>query len=305
PAIQNALQRRVEHGVFGYTLTPERFFDAIVGWWQKRHGYTLQKDWIRPVTGVIPALSAIIRALTATADKVLVQPPVYNHFYLAIRRTDRRVVENKLVFAGGRFHIDFEDLEAKVADPAVTLMMLCNPHNPAGRVWPAKERPRIGDICARHKVVGRSDESHSDLVYHGHKHIPFASLGNSEGSQSVTVSSPSKTFNLAGLLVGYLFTQSDVLMEQIKRVLTVQEMELLSPFAIEALVAAYRHGEEWLEALIVYLNGNFNYLTDFCSKHLPQIKVEPLEATYLAWLDCRGIVKSSADFSQRLVDHEK
>jgi len=305
PAIQNALQRRVEHGVFGYTLTPERFFDAIVGWWQKRHGYTLQKDWIRPVTGVIPALSAIIRALTATADKVLVQPPVYNHFYLAIRHTDRRVVENKLAFAGGRFHIDFEDLEAKVADPAVKLMMLCNPHNPAGRVWTAEELLRIGDICARHNVVVLSDEIHADLVYHGHKHIPFASLGNSVGAQSVTVSSPSKTFNLAGLQVGYLFTQSDVLMEQIKRVLTVQEMELLSPFAIEALVAAYRHGEEWLEALIVYLNGNFNYLTDFCSKHLPQIKVVPLEATYLAWLDCRGIVKSSADFSQRLVDHEK
>src|SRR5690606_12811718 len=139
PAIQNALQRRAEHGVRGYTLTPERCFDAIVGWWQKRHGYTLQKDWIRPVTGVIPALSAIIRALTATADKVLVQPPVYNHFYLAIRHTDRRVVENKLAFAGGRFHIDFEDLEAKVVDPAVNLMMLCNPHNPAGRVWTAEE----------------------------------------------------------------------------------------------------------------------------------------------------------------------
>jgi len=305
PAIQMALQKRVAHGVFGYTLTPDRFFDAIIDWWKKRHDYTLQKDWVRPVTGVIPALSAIIRALTAVGDKVLVQPPVYNHFYVAVAHTDRQVVENELVFAGGRFHIDFGDLEVKAADPAVRLMLLCNPHNPAGRVWTAEELLRIGDICARHGVVVLSDEIHSDLVYPGRKHIPFTSLNGIDGLQSVTVSSPSKTFNLAGLQVGYLFTEHADLMTPIKEVLTVQEMELLSPFAIEALIAAYQGGEEWLEALLVYLNNNFTYLTDFCSKHLPQVSVVPLEATYLAWLDCRAIVKSSADFSKHLVDQEK
>src|SRR5690606_3940508 len=232
PAIQAALQKRVAHGVFGYTLTPDRFFDAIIGWWQKRHGYALQKEWIRPVTGVIPALSAIVRALTAPGDKVLVQPPVYNHFYVAIAHTDRQVVENELAFSDGRYHVDFEDLEIKAADPAVKLMMLCNPHNPAGRVWTAAELLRIGEICARHDVVVLSDEIHSDLVYHGHKHIPFASLGNTGGLRSVTVSSPSKTFNLAGLQVGYLFSECPELMKPIQQVLTVQEMELLSPFAI-------------------------------------------------------------------------
>src|SRR5690606_35046664 len=231
PAIQAALEKRVAHGVFGYTLTPDRFFDAIIGWWKKRHDYTLQKDWVRPVTGVIPALSAIIRALTAVGDKVLVQPPVYNHFYVAVAHTDRQVVENELVFAGGRFHIDFGDLEVKAADPAVRLMLLCNPHNPAGRVWTAEELLRIGDICARHGVVVLSDEIHSDLVYPGRKHIPFTSLNGIDGLQSVTVSSPSKTFNLAGLQVGYLFTEHADLMTPIKEVLTVQEMELLSPFA--------------------------------------------------------------------------
>src|SRR5690606_12104479 len=199
----------------------------------------------------------------------------------------------------------FGDLEVKAADPAVRLMLLCNPHNPAGRVWTAEELLRIGDICARHGVVVLSDEIHSDLVYPGRKHIPFTSLNGIDGLQSVTVSSPSKTFNLAGLQVGYLFTEHADLMTPIKEVLTVQEMELLSPFAIEALIAAYQGGEEWLEALLVYLNNNFTYLTDFCSKHLPQVSVVPLEATYLAWLDCRAIVKSSADFSKHLVDQGK
>ena len=259
PAIQAALETRVAHGVFGYTLTPDRFFDAIIGWWQKRHGYALQKDWIRPVTGVIPALSATIRALTAAGDKVLVQPPVYNHFYITIAHCGRQVVENDLIFAGGHYRIDFADLEAKAADTDVKLLMLCNPHNPAGRVWTAEDLTRIGEICARHGVIVLSDEIHSDLVYDGYKHIPFASLGSGTGPRSITVSSPSKTFNLAGLQVGYLFSEDTDLMKQIQQVLKVQEMELLSPFAIEALVAAYEHSADWLESLKIYLRGNYTY----------------------------------------------
>lgn len=305
PAIREALYARVAHGVFGYTQTPGRFFDAIIGWWEKRHGLKLQKDWIRPVTGVIPALSAAVRALTAKGDKVMVQPPVYNHFYIAIAHCDRQVVENNLCFTDGHYRIDFEDLEAKAADPAMKLLMLCNPHNPAGRVWTAEELLRIGEICARHQVLVLSDEIHSDLVYHGYKHIPFASLGSQHGLQSITVSSPSKTFNLAGLQVGYLFSESPDLLKQIRKVLTVQEMELLSPFAIEALIAAYEQGEDWLDSLLAYLSDNFAYLADFCAKHLPQINVVPLEATYLVWLDCRSILTSSADFTEKLVRNEK
>ncbi len=305
PAIQAALETRVAHGVFGYTLTPDRFFDAIIGWWQKRHGYALQKDWIRPVTGVIPALSATIRALTAAGDKVLVQPPVYNHFYITIAHCGRQVVENDLIFAEGHYRIDFADLEAKAADTDVKLLMLCNPHNPAGRVWAPEDLKRIGEICARHGVIVLSDEIHSDLVYDGNKHIPFASLGSVTGPRSITVSSPSKTFNLAGLQVGYLFSEDTDLMKQIQQVLKVQEMELLSPFAIEALVAAYEHGADWLESLKIYLRGNYTYLTDFCAAHLPEIKVVPLEATYLVWLDCRAIFTSSADFADKLTRQEK
>jgi len=305
PAIREALNARVAHGVFGYTRTPDRFFDAIMGWWKKRHGYTLRKGWIRPVTGVIPALSAIIRALTDPGDKVLVQPPVYNHFYIAIGHCDRQVIENNLHFTDGHYCIDFEDLEAKAADPAVKLLMLCNPHNPAGRVWTTEELTRIGEICARHNVVVLSDEIHSDLVHQGHKHVPFVSLGSTDGLQSVTVSSPSKTFNLAGLQVGYLFSEHEDLMKQVRQVLAAQEMDLLSPFAIEALIAAYEQGEEWLDSLLAYLHGNYAYLTDFCAKHLPQINMVPLEATYLAWLDCRAIFTSSADFTEKLLVREK
>jgi len=303
PAIVKALQDRVAHGVFGYTHTPPRFYDAIIGWWQKRHGFALQKDWILPVTGVIPALSATIRALTAEGDKILVQPPVYNHFFIAIGHCGRHVVENNLHYHDGHYRIDFDDLEAKAADPAVTLLMLCNPHNPAGRVWTAKELRRIGEICARHDVVVLSDEIHADLVYGSHRHIPFASLVQGKSPRVVTVSSPSKTFNLAGLQVGYLFSEDTDLRQRIQGILSAQEMVLLNPFAIEALVAAYEHSDDWLEALKRYLAGNLDYLTGFCTSRLPQVHVVPPQATYLVWLDCRTIIPSSADFADKLKHH--
>lgn len=305
PAVQKAIEARVAHGVFGYTRTPERFYRAIAGWWKKRHGYTLQHDWIRPVTGVIPALSATIKALTAKGDKVLVQPPVYNHFYIAIEHCDRQVVENNLILTEGGYRIDFTDFEAKAADPAVKLLMLCNPHNPAGRVWTADELQRIGELCARHDVLVLADEIHSDLIHTGYKHTPFCSFASIDGLQWVTVCSPSKTFNLAGLQVGYLFSAYPELMVPIRKLLDNQEMELLNPFGIEGLIAAYEQGEEWLEALMVYLGDNFAFLVNFCSQHLPQINVVPLEATYLAWLDCRAVVTSSVDVVERLKDQEK
>lgn len=305
PAITEALQERVAHGVFGYTQTPPKFYQAIVQWWNKRHGFILQNDWILPVIGVIPALSAAIRALTDKGDKIIVQPPVYNHFFIAAAHCERQVVENNLRLDDGHYHIDFEDLETKAADPAVKLMLLCNPHNPTGRVWTAEELHRIGAVCAKHQVVVISDEIHSDLVYQSYRHVPFASLGQGTGLQSVTVSSPSKTFNLAGLQVGYLFSESTDLRNRIQHILNAQDTVLLSPFAIEALVAAYEHGEDWLDALKSYLSGNLTYLTDFCSTHLPQIAVIPLQATYLVWLDCRAVITSAADFTDKLIHQEK
>jgi len=305
PVIQQALEDRVAHGIFGYTQTPQRLYDAILGWWKKRHGFAVHPDWLIPVTGVIPALSALIRALTAPGDKILLQPPVYNHFFASIAHCDRQAVQNNLRLYNGVYHLDYDDLENKAADPAVKLLLLSNPHNPVGRVWTAEELLRIGEICLRHHVVVVSDEIHSDLVYDPHRHTPFASLGHDYALQSITVSSPSKTFNIAGLQAAYLFSENDVFRKHVRHILEMQEMALLNPFAIEALIAAYEHGEDWLESLKTYLAANFTYLTDFCRTHLPQVDVIPLQATYLVWLDGRSVIPSAADFNDRLLREQQ
>ncbi len=305
PVIRHALQERVTHGIFGYTQTPRRFYEAIGGWWRKRHGLDVPTDWIIPVTGVIPALSAIVRALTDAGDKLLLQPPVYNHFFETAKHCGREVVESNLRILDGRYTIDFEDLEAKAADPSVKLFFLCNPHNPVGRAWTAEELHRVGEICVHNGVIVLSDEIHSDLVFAPHRHIPFASLVGLPGLKSITVSSPSKTFNLAGLQVGYLFSADESLRSSIRQVLAAQEMVLLNPFGIEALIAAYQHGADWLEALKAYLMDNFNELVAFCKTHLPATRVIALEATYLVWLDCRAQVTSAKAFADELLVREK
>ncbi len=305
PAIQQALEDRVAHGIFGYTQTPQRFYDAIISWWKRRHGFALHPDSLIPVTGVIPALSAIIRALTAPGDKILLQPPVYNHFFASIAHCDRQAVENNLQLHNGVYDLDFDDLENKAADPAVKLLLLSNPHNPVGRVWTAEELLHIGEICVRHNVVVVSDEIHSDLVYQPHRHIPFASLGHDHALQSITASSPSKTFNIAGMQAAYLFSENAAFRKQVRHILEMQEMALLNPLAIEALIAAYEHSEDWLESLKTYLAANFTYLTDFCRTHLPQVDVIPLQATYLVWLDGRSVIPSAADFADRLLREQR
>ena len=302
PVITAALQSRVAHGVFGYTQTPQRFYDAIINWWQRRHGVTIGQKWIIPVTGIIPALSAAIRALISKGDKVLIQPPVYNHFYTTLANCGCSIVENNLLYNNGHYTPDFEDMEIKAADPEVKLFLLCNPHNPAGRAWKLDELQRIAAICKKHNVIVLSDEIHSDLVFGSSKHIPFALI---ESTNCITFSSPGKAFNLAGLQVGYVFTQDSVLRTKLKAMLTLQEIELLSPFAIEALIAAYNNGEEWLEALKHYLYNNYKYLQEFVALHLPQIVVVPLQATYLVWLDCRALNLPSETLAKKLLQDQK
>lgn len=305
PVIAEALLERVQHGVFGYTGTPPDFYTAIVNWWKKRHGFTLQNHWIIPTAGVIPALSVIIRAFTAKGDKVILQPPVYNHFYITLKNCGCGILENELQYTDGGYVVDFEGLERKAAAPDIKLLVISNPHNPAGRVWTAAELRRIGDICLKHSVVVISDEIHSDLVYNEFYHVPFASLGTAYSNNSITLSSPSKTFNLAGLQVGYLFTENDGFKKRLQQLFTLQEMELLSPFAVTALIAAYDKGEAWLEALKGYLYGNYSYLKTFIETHLPQLRVVPLQATYLAWLDCSELAMCSDTVAALLLHEQK
>jgi cystathionine beta-lyase len=305
PAILDALQKKVDHGIFGYTEIPDAFYDAITRWWKKRYGFTLEKEWLIPVSGVIPALSAAIQSLSKKGDHIIIQSPVYNHFYSSIENNGCAAIENNLLYDNGKYTIDFEDLAQKAADPKAKILIISNPHNPVGRVWTKEELQTVGDICLQHNVVIISDEIHADLVFEGHVHIPVASLGEKYSLNSVTLSSPTKSFNLAGLQVGYFFTQNEQFRKAIQSSFKLIGIELLNLFGITALIAAYEESDLWLDALKEYLQDNYLFLTQFINSNLPQIKVTPLEATYLVWLDCTAFGKTADELSHKLLEEQK
>ena len=253
PAVAAALKRRVQHDIFGYATAPKAYYDAITGWFRRRHGWQIRPEWVLHTTGVIPALSAVIKALTQPGDKVLIQTPVYNHFFTSIHNSGCQAAESPLVYRDNTYTIDLDDLERKAADPAVKLMLLCNPHNPAGRVWTPAELRRIGELCLRHDVVVVADEIHCELVMPGFSYTPFASLCEEFERSSVTCTSPSKAFNLAGLQVANIFAADAALRARIGHSLQINETGEIGPLAIEALIAAYDEGAEWLDALNEYL----------------------------------------------------
>lgn len=304
PAVVEALRKRVEHGIFGYVKVPAAYYDAIRDWFKRRHSWVIEKDWILFTTGVVPALSAVIKALTHPGDKVLVQTPVYNCFFSSIRNDECEMVANPLIYRNGAYSIDFDDLEKKAADPRVKLLLLCNPHNPAGRVWTRQELTRIGEICLRNDVFVVADEIHCELVYPGHQYIPFASISEDFLHSSVTCTSPSKAFNLAGLQVANIFAANPAVRKKIDKALNVNEVCEINPFAVEALIAAYNEGEEWLEELRQYLLGNYNYLKRFFEEQLPQFPVLALEGTYLVWVDCSVLKQSSEEIVKMLLEKE-
>lgn len=305
PPIINAMEKRVSHGVFGYTKVPQAYFDAAISWFGRRHKLILDKEWILFTSGVVPALSAVIKALTLPGDKVLVQTPVYNCFFSSIRNDECETVANELIYKDGTYSIDFDDLEQKTADPKVKLMLLCNPHNPVGRVWTKEELQHIGEICIRNNVIVVSDEIHCDLVYEGHTHIPFASINDEFMQKSVTCIAPTKTFNLAGIQVANIVAADENIRKKIDKVLNVNEVCEINAFAVEALIAAYNEGEDWLEELKVYLYENYILLTDFFREYLPHLPVIKLEATYLVWIDCTALGSTSKEIADELLLKEK
>jgi len=305
PPVIEALQKRVQHGIFGYTKVPDAFFDAVTGWFERRHGFRFQQDRFLYTTGVVPALSAIIKALTDVGDRVILQSPVYNCFFSSIRNNGCEVVSNDLIYQNGVYRIDFDDLEAKASDPAAKLLLLCSPHNPVGRVWTVEELTKIGEICLRHQVIVVSDEIHCDLVYPGYIHTPFASICEAFLEHSVTCMAPSKTFNIAGIQVANIFAFDDDIRKKINKALNINEVCEINAFAVAALMAAYNEGAEWLDALIPYLYGNYMYLKDFFAAHLPQFHVLPLEATYLVWIDCSSSGMTSQQIAETLLRKEK
>lgn len=311
PEIIDALRDRVEHGIFGYTRVPDTYYEAVTGWFARRHGWTIDREWIIYTSGVVPALSATIKALTRAGDRVLVQTPVYNCFFSSIRNNGCLVEENRLIYEDGTYRIDFDDLERKAADPRVTLMLLCNPHNPAGRVWTSDELMRIGDICLRNGVRVVADEIHCELVFQPHRHVPFASLADDFGSRAaefmtntVVCVSPSKAFNIAGLQIANIIAADPDVRRKIDRAINDNEVCDVNPFGVEALIAAYNKGEAWLAALLEYLCGNYRFLKEYFAAHMPQLTVTRLEGTYLVWVDCRRLGLTSETLCRRMLDEQ-
>lgn len=305
PEIIDALHKRVEHGVFGYTKVPPAYFDATTSWFQRRHNFTIDKKWILFTSGVVPALSAVIKALSEPSDKVIVQTPVYNCFFSSIRNNQCIAERNELIYKDGAYSIDYEDLERKAADPKAKLLLLCNPHNPVGRVWKWEELQRIGEICLRNNVIIISDEIHCDLVYEGHTHIPFASVNEAFPQNSVTCIAPTKTFNLAGIQVANIVAADENIRAKIDKALNINEVCEINVFAVEALIAAYDNGEDWLTNLKAYLYENYTVLTAFFKEYLPHLPVIKLEATYLVWVDCSALQQTSKEIAETLLAKEK
>jgi len=287
--VGQALIARAQEGIFGYTAPGEEFYAAVVHWMRKRHGWEISPDWICITPGVVSALNMLVRTFTSPGDKVLIQPPVYYPFYTAIERNGAQVVRSPLLYEGGRYRMDFEDLARKIRDPKVKLAILCSPHNPVGRVWTPDELRRFGELCLENEVLVVSDEIHGDLVYKDHVFTPFASLRGDFAQDCVVCTAPSKTFNLAGMQTSCIVIPNDDLRGRFRTTIESNGLGLPSAFGVVALQAAYDHGEEWLERLLDYLQGNLKYLETYLAEHVPQIDVVRPEGTYLVWLDCRRL----------------
>lgn len=287
PVIQ-ALTKQVEHGVYGYTIRPDSYFEAIIDWMQRRHHWSIDREWIAHTPGILPAIAVIINSFTQPGDKIIIQPPVYHPFSRIIKSLGRQAVNNPLKLENGRYTMDFADLEAKI-DSSVKILVLCNPHNPVGRVWSREELEMLGHICMKNKILVISDEIHCDLVYKGHTHEPFASISKEFADHSFTCIAPSKTFNIAGLQTSSIIIPNDRLRDVCNE--SINSLSIGSPnvFGMIATEIAYRSGEEWLEQVIDYLQGNLDFTVRYFHENIPQMKVIQPEGTYLVWLDCREL----------------
>lgn len=289
PAIQEALQRRLAERIFGYSIVPDSWRQAIRQWWQERHGFSIAKDWLIFCTGVVPAITCAVKRLSNVGDQVIVQTPVYDIFFHSIENSGRHVQENALLYRDGHYVMDFADLEKKLADPLTTLLLLCNPHNPVGKLWTKAELARVGELCRRHHVRVISDEIHCDLTDPGTQYVPFAAASALCASISVTCISASKAFNIAGLQSAAVMIPDEALRQMMVRGLNADELAEPNSFAIEAATAAFREGAGWLDALRQYIYGNKQLVQHFLQQELPQIHLASEEATYLLWLDCSRV----------------
>ena len=301
PAIEKTLADRVAHGVFGYTQIDDSYYDAVISWYNRRHQWTIDRRWMLYTSGVVPAISCGIKALTLPGENVLVQTPVYNCFFSSIRNQGCQIVESPLVRKDDSYVIDWEDFERKCADEKTTVFLLCNPHNPGGRVWTREELAKMGAICAKHHVFVISDEIHCELVMPGYKFTPFAAVNEDNLRNSVTLSSPSKSFNTAGLQIANIICKDDEIRRRIDRVINIFEVCDVNPFGPVALKAAYNESEDWLDELNEYIWGNYQLLKGTFAQQLPSLRVTRLEGTYLAWVDISSLGMTSDEVTKKLL----
>lgn len=290
PEIITCLSNISRRGIFGYQIVTEEWYEAIKNWWKHRHHFPIEKEWLIFCTGVVPAISSIIRKLTTVGENILIQTPVYNIFFHSIVNNGRHLLENPLKYDGEVYTIDFDDLEKKLSHPQTTMMILCNPHNPIGKVWSKDELAHIGELCYKHHVLVLSDEIHCDLTDPGVTYTPFASISEKCRNNSITCISPTKAFNIAGLQTSSVIVPNEWIRNKVIRALNTDEIAEPNSFAIEAAIAAFTQGEEWLDELRTYLFENKQIVKDFLKDQLPQIRLVPSQATYLLWLDCRQLL---------------
>lgn len=298
PAIQEALEKRVEHGVFGYNIVPESYYEAVISWFRRRHHWEIERSSILYTTAVVPAMSCVIKALTMPGEKVLILSPAYNCFFSSIRNNGCEVLESPLRPIDNSFEVNWQDFEAKCADEKTTLFLLCNPHNPCGRVWRRDELQKMYNICKKHDVKVVSDEIHCELIMPGYEFVPFGTITD----DCVVMNSPSKNFNTAGLQIANIITKNPSWRRRIDRAININEVCDVNPFGIVALEAAYNESGEWLDELNQYLWGNYTYLCDFIGKNLPLLKVTRLEGTYLVWVDHSALGITTDELFNRLLN---
>ncbi|BBF43086.1 aspartate aminotransferase [Lachnospiraceae bacterium KM106-2] len=293
PEIIDAIKTRVEHGIFGYNIVTDEWYEAICGWWSARHDIQMEKESLVFCTGVVPAISSIVRKMTTVGENVLVQTPVYNIFFNSIVNNGRHILESQLIYDGSEYQIDYQDLEEKLSDPQTTMMLLCNPHNPIGKIWDRETLSKIGELCKKYHVLVVSDEIHCELTDPGHSYLPFASVSKTCAMNSITCIAPTKAFNIAGLQTAAVMIPNEQLRHKVERGLNTDEVAEPNSFAITATVAAFTKGAGWLDALRDYIFENKRVVAEFIENELSDIKLVPSEATYLLWLDCKKISRYS------------
>jgi len=302
PAIVEAMHKDVDRGIFGYQYVPEAYYKAVASWYKIEHNFEPETDWLVFSNGIMPTIGSILRHLTDVGDNVLIQEPNYNSFFQAIENNGRHILNSELTYKNGQYIIDWKDLETKMLDPQTSVMIVCNPHNPSGHIWDKATLTKIGQMAKQHNVLIISDEIHGDLTMPGHDYVPFASLDSDVTDNSISLVSPSKTFNVAILHAATMIIPNEQLRQRATRAVSVDGINEPGILAVDASIAAYTEGHEWLHELRKYIQGNREYLEKFVQDNIPEIKVIPAESTYLAWIDCRQLTDKSDDFNQFLRD---